>query len=358
MQCPYCGQQHPDGIEFCTVTGNRLLIQQSGSRGIYFGIGIISVLLVATSLLMLFGDRNQASKVANLAQVTRHPTEHPPSQDNPLLSNSQDNLTAVPVTTAPPSSTPTERPVPIPSPVELRVNSADGAEIVLIPEGEFLMGSDQADDPYFWGAEAPQHTVMVNRFWLYRMEVTQSMYKACDEQNACPAPVTINDPVSKQYGNPRFAEYPVTMVTWQAAAAYCEWAGARLPTEAEWEKAARGTDGRLFPWGNDSNANGLANFSTSSPAAVGLYPMGSSPYGAYDMAGNVLEWVNDFFESGYYQHSPFENPLGPASGGRKVIRGGAFNHHGVDGLRTVARASLRPSDTKVSVGFRCALDSP
>ena len=220
------------------------------------------------------------------------------------------------------------------------------------------MGSDPANDPYFWGAEAPEHIVTVNSFWIYRTEVTQSMYQECDEQNACPAPVMINDPVAKQYGNSRFKDYPVVMVTWQSALAYCQWAGGRLPTEAEWEKAARGIDGRLFPWGNDSLAEGMAGYLSSSPSPVGSYPAGSSPYGVYDMAGNVLEWVNDLFEPLYYQYSPLDNPIGPASGSRRIIRGGSFNQSGIDGLRTVARASLRPADTKISVGFRCAIDEP
>lgn len=368
MQCPYCGQQHPAGAEFCPETGFVLSPAPNRSKAIYLGLGLVSVLLVTFSLIML---RGEVPFINRLFTDPNSPIGQPapqagPSGDQPETNNlqvlppvsatstSQPTATATPL----PTSTLTETPVPIPSPVELRTNPLDEAEIVLVPGGEFIMGSDPADDPYFWGAEAPSHTVAINSFWIYRTEVTQRMYQVCDEQNACPAPVLINDPIAKQYGNPRFSEYPVVMITWQSALAYCQWAGGRLPTEAEWEKAARGEDGWLFPWGNDPDAKNRANFSSPGPEAVGSYPLGSSPYGVYDLAGNVLEWVNDFFESGYYQYSPLENPLGPLSGERKIIRGGAFNHSTVDGLRTVARASLRSADTRVSVGFRCVIDEP
>lgn len=309
---------------------------------------------------MLFGKGGFTNYFMEKTDVQK--TE-PPGVQASAIPTSQQNLptqkpTSLPPTSRPPTSTPTQTSIPIPSPVELKVNPTDGAEIVLIPAGDFLMGSDKSNDPYFWGAEAPEHTVTLESFWIYQTEVTQGMYQRCDDANACPAPVMINHPVAQQYGNPRFEDYPVVMVTWQSALAYCQWAGGRLPTEAEWEKAARGTDGRLFPWGDEPSADGLANYSSSSPEQVGTYPLGSSPYGVYDMAGNVLEWVNDYFEPLYYEYSPLENPIGPASGSRRVIRGGAFNQNGVDGLRTVARASLKPADTKISVGFRCVVDTP
>jgi formylglycine-generating enzyme required for sulfatase activity len=356
MQCPYCHNQHPDGAQFCPVTGNSLSIQNATSKRLYMGLGMFSVLLMALSLFMLLRSGISTNNLPVL----------PPNGDRSNLTSqasAQPNDNSLPPTKKPtaiptPTSIPTQTALPIPSPAELKVNQVDGSEIVFIPSGEFLMGSDKANDPYFWGAEAPEHSVTLGSYWIYRTEVTQSMYKECDEANACPAPVTINHPVAKQYGNSRFDDYPVVMVTWQSALAYCQWAGGRLPTEAEWEKAARGSDGRLFPWGNDSSAAGFANFSSSGPVQVGQYPAGSSPYGVYDMAGNVLEWVNDFFEPLYYEYSPLENPIGPASGSRKVIRGGAFNHTTVDGLRTVARASLKPTDTNISVGFRCVIDEP
>lgn len=356
MHCPYCGEEHPTNAKFCPRTGKTLPVQQNTSKRFYVGLGILSALLMVISLFMLLGSNISSGSSAK--QLDGAGMENPGSQANVKLTSQQGFPTRIPTSTPLPTLSPTQTSISIPSPVDLKLNSADGAEIVLIPAGEFLMGNNPANDPYFWGAEAPEHTVNVDSFWIYRTEVTQLMYSKCVEQKKCPVPVKINDPVAKQYGNSRFDDYPVVMISWNAAFAYCQWAGGRLPTEAEWEKTARGMDGRLFPWGNEPNADGLANYSSASPAPVGSYPAGSSPYGAYDMAGNVLEWVNDFFESGYYQYSPLDNPTGPESGSRRIIRGGAFNQHGIPGLRTVARASRKPTDTLISIGFRCAIDTP
>lgn len=355
MQCPYCGDNHPDSAQFCPRTGKTLPVQQNTSKRFYLGLGVFSAFLMAVSLMMFLGNDGFSGSSAEQPEgvETGNPVGQPTAQS--ATPQGFPTKRSTPVSLPTPTLTPTS--IPIASPVALQVNPLDGAEIVLIPAGEFLMGSDQANDPYFWGAEAPEHTVNIDSFWIYRTEVTQRMYSKCVEQEKCPAPLKINHPVAQQYGNPRFDDHPVVMITWHAALAYCQWVGGRLPTEAEWEKAARGTDGRLFPWGNEPNADGLANYSSDSPSPVGSYPAGSSPYGVYDMAGNVLEWVNDFFESGYYQYSPLDNPTGPLSGSRKIIRGGAFNQNGIPGLRTVARASRRPTDTLISIGFRCAVDA-
>jgi formylglycine-generating enzyme required for sulfatase activity len=344
MFCPYCGQQHPSGARFCPTTGKSLpvvQVEQNPYKRFYLGLAIFSTFLIMTSSYMLFVPKGPIPTLTPTIGVSLSP-----------IVTREIIAVATPVVPA------TLTPMPVVKPIDLRVNSKDGAEIVLIPEGEFTMGSNPKDDPYFWGAEAPAHTVHLDSFWIYRTEVTQGMYQKCVDQKACPFPDRIDDPVAKQYGNPRFSDYPVVMVTWEAASSYCQWAGARLPTEAEWEKAARGTDGRLFPWGNDPNPDGHAIFSATSTSPVGSLPYGASPYSAFDMAGNVLEWVNDYFDSSYYQYSPLVNPHGPSSGSRRVIRGGAFTQEELAGLRTVARASLRPRDSKISVGFRCAVDEP
>lgn len=384
MICPHCGKEHPDDASYCPVTGRTLIPQSSKCRQCGANLppevsfctecgtpvaGSISEanstrrkpfflwlsILVFISLIILLGIYSWNQHWFSDIPVT--PTQ---PITNIVSKAVVVSLTQKPTVTLkathPPK--PSQAPTSVPTVEEININPKDQAEIVFVSSGEFLMGSDPDKDPYFWGAEAPEHTVFLDSYWIYRFEVTQGMYQECVTQKACPLPLMINHPVAKQYGDPRFANYPVVMVDWVSALAYCQWAGARLPTEAEWEKADRGIDGRLFPWGNDPDANDRANFSSSSPVEVGSFPLGQSPFGAYDMAGNVLEWVNDSFGALYYEISPYENPQGPSSSNRKVIRGGAFNHSEVAGLRTVARASLNSSDTKISVGFRCVLNTP
>ena len=223
------------------------------------------------------------------------------------------------------------------------------------------MGSDYRTDPYFWGAEGPPHTVYLDAFWIYRTEVTNAMYQRCVEVQACPIPAwNHSNTRSEYYENPTYDDYPVIYVSWVHATSYCKWAGGRLPTEAEWEKAARGTDGRIFPWGDTTPSSQQANFRDSGnqdTVLVGTYPSAITPYGVLDMAGNVWEWTFDWFQSAYYDVSPHENPIGPATGSTRVMRGGSW-HNSADGVRTVARASIKPEDTFNTLGFRCAQGEP
>jgi formylglycine-generating enzyme required for sulfatase activity len=243
-----------------------------------------------------------------------------------------------------------------------------------VPAGEFIMGSDP-NEPHFWGAEAPRHTIYLDAFWIQRTEVTNGMYLGCAAAGTCPPPEQSNSNTHPDYfNNPAFAEYPVIYVTYMAAEAYCQWIGGRLPSEAQWEKAARGTDGRLYPWGNQELDSNRANFCDAGcpntneeeietafndgyqdAAPVGSYPAGASPYGALDMAGNVLEWVADWYAADYYGKSARENPTGPESGYRHPIRGGSW-YSGRGGLRAAARASLKPDGFYETLGFRCAMD--
>lgn len=231
--------------------------------------------------------------------------------------------------------------------------------MVLVPAGEFLMGSN-------FGAaeEAPEHAVDLSAFYIDLFEVTNARYAQCVAEGACDVPVQLNSATrASYYDNPEFGDFPVVMVTWAMAGQYCSWRGASLPTEAQWEKAARGTDFRIFPWEGENADCSLANFWNSEPSCqrdtsqVGSYPSGVSPYGLFDMAGNVWEWVLDWFDPGYYAGSPAENPAGAGDGEYRVVRGGSFPG-GVGQIRVTTRGRNLPGNGYNYVGFRCAKPAP
>lgn len=229
---------------------------------------------------------------------------------------------------------------------------APGVEMVLvgIPAGEFLMGSSEldgmaADD------EKPQHPVYLPRYEIARTPVTNAQYKAFLDATGRRAP-------DHWHGGqiPTGLEaHPVVNVSWEDALAFCQWAGLRLPTEAEWEKAARGTDGRLWPWGNVAPDMRRCNFNDNvrGTVPVGQYPAGASPYGLLDMAGNVWEWCADYYDAEYYIKSPSEAPTGPARGLARVLRGGSWTND-ARRVRAAARSSRSPVFRGENVGFRPA----
>ena len=222
----------------------------------------------------------------------------------------------------------------------------DGMMMVFVPEGPFTMGSDNGS-----ADEQPVHTVSLSEFWIDQTEVTNGKYALCVLAEACTQPANLSSRTrSSYYGDSQFIDFPVIHVDWNQAKSYCQWAGARLPTEAEWEKAARGTDGRSYPWGENID-KGFANYAGSDTAQAGSYESGKSPYGAYDMAGNVQEWVEDWY--GPYSNSPVTNPTGPASGDQKVLRGGSWIDFSLN-LRVSYRYRYSPGGRYFSDGFRCA----
>lgn len=233
--------------------------------------------------------------------------------------------------------------------VVTRTTQVDGATLVYVPAGQFFMGSDKAD-PEAEQDEKPQHTPFLDAYWIDRTEVTNAMYARCVEAGTCTAPMH-----SPHYSLPEYADHPVFGVTWFQAGEYCGWAGRRLPTEAEWEKAARGTDGQLYPWGNTPPDDKLLNFGkgVNDTTPVGSYPAGASPYGALDMAGNIWEWVSDGYDSTYYAHAPAANPPGGTSANQRVVRGGAW---GVDAraVRSANRFWAFPGRNDTD-GFRCSV---
>lgn len=251
-----------------------------------------------------------------------------------------------------------------------RISSADGMPQVYIPAGILHMGGyDVRAAP----DEFPAHDVAIDTFWMDQLEVTTAMYALCVSAGACDLPQNPGTArIANYFGNPEFNDYPVIYVTWGQAKTYCEWANRRLPSEAEWERAARGDDMRTFPWGEDKPDWRFANFNmlVTDTSRAGSYAMGASPFGVLDMAGNVAEWTNDFYDFDFYLTSPLANPLGPESSSsmNRVVRGGSLGDAEIN-IRVSKRSSVRGSsmnaapgsesylgDFSPRIGFRCAED--
>ncbi len=228
----------------------------------------------------------------------------------------------------------------------------EGRDMVEIPEGPFTMGYEQGDPD-----EAPAHPVYLKAYYIDLKEVTQSEYDRFVRMTRRDIPhVPVFEEEIAKLVDP---DFPVVGVGWNDAFAYCRWAGKRLPTEAEWEKAARGEGRRLYPWGNEFSY-AFANLDGDDDgarylAAVGSYEGGRSPYGVYDMAGNAAEWVADTYHPHYYRRSPFRDPPGPDSTEFKVIRGGTWRDSKLN-ARLTKRFSAKMWRTDATIGFRCALD--
>ncbi|MBA4383821.1 MAG: hypothetical protein C0410_03730 [Anaerolinea sp.] len=240
---------------------------------------------------------------------------------------------------------------PAPDAGTTMISPKDGMVLVYVPAGDFLMGSLDGvgeDD------EHPQHSVTLDGYWIDQTEVTNAMYEQCVNDGGCTKPSSSSSYTrNSYYGSLEYADYPVIYVDWDQANGYCQWAGRRLPTEAEWEKAARGEVGQTYPWTGEEANNNLANYNLKEgdTTKVGSYPDGASPYGALDMAGNVWEWVSDRY--GSYPSGSVNSPQGPTTGDGRVLRSGSWcsyedNFHSADRLRNY------PSNTSYSSGFRCA----
>ena len=314
---------------------------------------------------------------------------------NPTVQNTATLVpTSVPTSTQTPTPEPTVTPVPTvtatpPDVGSTMTNLVDEATLMYVPAGRFIMGSENGASN-----ESPVHTVRLDAFWIYQTVVTNAMFEKFVEATGYQTAAEKNGyskiyrsgswdsvqgtdwqhPIGPDSDLSDLLNHPVVHVSWYDAQTYCEWAGGGLPTEAQWEKAARGIQGRIYPWGDWSVAGNLANFADSNTsfnwsdknsndgysktAPVGSYLDGASPYGLLDMAGNVYEWVADWFNSVYYQNSPLENPTGPLNGDSRVMRGGSWSGN-LFSVRSAFRSVYAPPFQSFEfVGFRCAISSP
>jgi len=227
-----------------------------------------------------------------------------------------------------------------------KVSPADEMVMVYVPAGEFKMGGTRHPDT------RPLRKVYLDDFWIDSTEVSNAMYAHCVGEGICNLPAKVKS-FDSFLAQTELLDHPVVYVTWFDALVYCRWAGRRLPSEAEWEKAARGVDDRLYPWGFwEPNLLNYGNL-IGTTVPVNRFPFGASPYGALNMAGNVREWVGDWYGEYYYNQAPDRNPQGPEHGEERVLRGGGFT----DTNRRV-RANNRfkhvPDSPGYNRGFRCA----
>ena len=336
------------------------------SRAATVGIGVAAITILAIGyaairfLSPLLASAPTATAFATQAPtgVTSASTEAPSALPLPNIASPSPTVEAP---TASPTATQTPAEVVTATsnaPLSEKIDSK-GIEMVLVPESSFLMGGS---DPNAEDDEKPLHEITLSAYYIDKFEVTNARYKVCVDDGACKPPLRsyffAESPNRIYYGNSQYDNYPVVYVDWNMAKAYCEWRGARLPTEAQWEKAARGdADTSRYPWEGNNLTCQDANFQkcVNSTSEVGSLQDGKSPFGAYDMAGNVWEWVADWYSANSYQKSLSRDPLGPSSGQSRVARGGAWTKYDV---RVSNRLSLAPASATFDIGFRCASSAP
>jgi formylglycine-generating enzyme required for sulfatase activity len=359
------GEVYPDAKFYNTL--KNVMTSTPGARTLQYPKGSVKAKLAKESfklniglvagaivLLLIFGIGYAALRMRSAQQTPEEPAV--PMQQSATSAPVSNEFTSVPGAAA--TAQATEAP---------QVSNA-GDDMVLVPAGEFTMGRKAVDEfaacqkfgsdcnVTWFTDEEPVHKVSVNAFYIDKYEVTNALYKQCVDQGACDPPQASNSSTHlNYYGNSEFDKYPVIYVTWNQAKAYCEWRGARLPTEAEWEKAARGTDGRMYPWGDNLDET-FANFnySVGDTTPVGSYEKGKSPYGAYDMAGNVWEWVNS--QDRPYPYTPDDGRESPTGDDLRVARGGSWGFVGVS-VSSSYRYGFEATSSNLDLGFRCARDA-
>ncbi len=272
-------------------------------------------------------------------------TETPPAQtQEPVPPPDQ------PVEPEPEAETPVLQPINLAGPpAGTPMVWVDGSILVHVPGGEFIMGDGGDDNPI--------HTVGLSSFWIYRTKVTNRMYSICIAAGECAPPQ--DEEAVRALSNPDRRDFPVVDVDWQQAETYCRFVEGRLPTEAQWEKTARGPDGDIYPWGDAAPTCTLLNFRDciGDKSDVFDYPVGKSYYDALDLSGNVFEWVADWYTPGYYNESPDVDPLGPEIGQVRSVRSSSFNSEaGV--VSSARRFYLKPEEHRLDLGFRCVVEDP
>jgi formylglycine-generating enzyme required for sulfatase activity len=313
----------------------------------------ISIGFVLAGGLLLACASTPATPIV-LPTITRRPTQTPSAVPSPTPLSS-------------PTAVPTKRPAPEGLPLEGAVGDTwtrpvDNMVMVYVPGGTFQMGTDEGD-PGVQDDEVPRHPVTLAGFWIDQTEVTNRQFAHCVADGGCVAPFApVLDRHQAYYGNSAFDAFPVISVSWLHAHEYCRWAGGGLPTEAQWEFAARGPQGRTYPWGDEPPNDTLLNYAKAinDTTPVGSYPAGASWAGALDMAGNVYEWVADWY--GRYPSEPQTDPSGPLRGIGHVLRGGSW-FDGAEFARSANRYVIReayrdytvPTGHGFNLGFRCAV---
>jgi formylglycine-generating enzyme required for sulfatase activity len=326
------------------------IVRPAGSHSRRF-FGISAALLVAV-VLGMYGISSFIQGVVQSNNVT-------PDGSTPgtIAAQPQGGSTAVIKT-----STATAQPTAVPTlgVGSIKVSDVDGMPMAYIPAGEFEMGSETGAED-----ERPVHTVYLDAYWIDQTEVTNAMYAKCVETGICQFPIdTGSDTLANYFSDPNFQEYPVINIAFEMAENYCSWANRRLPTEAEWEKAATWDEREqrkvYYPWSAEMDCS-LANYKDSEFGScvgdtmpVGSYINSRNTYGIFDLVGNVWEWTADWYDEDYYSISPYENPKGPGSGSLKVMRGGSFLNDETK-VSPTHRGQNIPSLAPFSAGIRCAV---
>ena len=347
--CPICGEEIPEEQEVCPIcegvsreeNEEKSEPKNSSLWKVLTGIGISLAVFIGFILILI--GKGGKGPLSSLAKTTATTTPTP---------------TATALFTLTPTLLPTGTPTPFftPNPESdvgaKLVSPNDGMTMVYVPAGEFIMGSNNGDPD-----ERPIHEVYLDAFWMDEHEVTLGQFQEF---------ITSTDYSAAPCGEGE--DHPVACVDWYSAQAYCQWARKRLPTEAEWEKAARGTNGRIFPWGDsfdgtrlnfcDSNCSESWSSYSYNDGFKGTAPVGSytsNEYGLFDMAGNVFEWVADWYGEGYYNESPDKNPQGPTSGTTRVDKGGSFARPSYNSHGSYRQWGYPDATSYTDTGFRCVV---